>query len=324
MTVDASRRSLLKHPLVGVVVSAAVLALLFTALPFGDIRDAFTRVSIPTWLAAILVYLSMHLLGIVKWRSVVNAAHADLPFRGAAHAYYMGLFGNTFLPSLVGGDVVRAGIAFRSVRSRSGLILGSVVDRIQDVLGLGAVAGIGALMSPRALEPDSRRVFIVLGVSIAASGFIGVAALLLTPVRRFPWKVRRKLVQLRTAIRATASQPGALVSALVLGMLLQALLAALNWWLGLAIGIDVPFYVWMFVWPLAKIAALLPLTQNGIGVREAAFVALCAPFGIAAPQAVAASLVFQVVVILGGLAGGLIGWVLARGGTMRPMRIASS
>ena len=323
MTEEKPRRSLLKHPLTGVVGSAVILALLLTALPFGDIREAFGRVSLATWIAAIAVYLAMHLLGIIKWRSVVNAANADLPFRAAAQAYYMGLFGNTFLPSLVGGDIVRAGVAMRAVRSKSGLILGSVVDRLQDVVGLAVVAGLGALSSPRALDEESRRVFLALGVAVVIAGAVGVAALVLTPVRRFPWKVRRRLVQVRTAIRATAAQPGTLVSALVLGMLLQGLLATLNWWLGLKIGIDVPFYVWMFVWPLAKIAAMLPLTQNGIGVREAAFVALCAPFGIGASQAVAASLVFQVVVALGGLTGGLIGWLLARR-PMRPMGVVTS
>jgi uncharacterized membrane protein YbhN (UPF0104 family) len=194
-----------------------------------------------------------------------------------------------------------------------------------DVVGLGAVAGIGALLSPRALDPDSRRIFVTLGVALVIAGLGGLAGLALIPVRRFPWKVRRKLVNIRKAVRATAARPRALLQAFLMGMLLQALLAVLNWWLGLEMGIQVPLYVWLFVWPLAKIAALLPLTQNGIGVREAAFVALCAPFGIGAAQAVAASLVFQVVVLLGGLIGGGLGWILGReAATVDPVATGSS
>src|SRR4029077_4467506 len=98
--------------------------------------------------------------------------------------------------------------------------------------------------------------------------------------RRFPFKVRRKLVAVRSAISALSSQPGRIVAAALLGMLLQTLLIALNSLLGDVIGIHISFVVWLFVWPLAKIAALAPLTQNGIGVRGAAMVPLVRPFPV--------------------------------------------
>jgi uncharacterized membrane protein YbhN (UPF0104 family) len=95
-------------------------------------------------------------------------------------------------------------------------------------------------------------------------------------------------------------------------MALQTLQVILNVWLGSMVGLTAPFQVWLFVWPLAKIAATLPLTQGGIGIREAALAALFAPFGVPAVLAVAVSLVFQVVVISGGLAGGIVSVVLGR------------
>ena len=307
----AKRRSLLKHPLVRLGGSALVLALLFTALPFADIAAAIRSVPPLVWPAALALYMTLHLVGVVKWRLVVNAAGGGLSFRTAVRAYYMGLFGNTFLPSIVGGDVVRAGVALRAVKSKSGLVLGSLVDRLLDIIGLAAVAGIGALLSPRALDPQSRRIFLTLGALLAAVGIGALVAVAVIPVRRFPWKLRRRLVHVRRAVVATASSPGALASAFVLGMLLQSLLTILNWWLGRVIGIEIPIYVWLFVWPLAKIAGLLPLTQNGIGVREAAQAVLFAPFGVSAARAVATGLVFEVVIISGGMVGGAVAWLLS-------------
>jgi len=78
--------------------------------------------------------------------------------------------------------------------------------------------------------------------------------------------------------------------------------------------------VWLFLWPLATIAGLLPLTQGGIGVREAALAILLAPFGVAGAAAVAAGLAFQGVVIGGGLLAGLI--VLTLGRYMRTPKLA--
>ena len=197
-----------------------ILALLFTVLPAGELLAAMRRLPLAAWGLAIATYLSLHLIGVVKWRLLANAAGAGLRFVDAVRAYYSGLFGNTFLPSIVGGDVVRAGVAFGVVRSRSGLVLGSLVDRVQDVIGLGLLAGAGVLLSPRALA--------------------ALAAWFLFPARRLPFRWRRRFIPVRRAVRATAAQPSRLVAALLLGMGLQSLLIVLNWVLGRAIGIDLP------------------------------------------------------------------------------------
>jgi uncharacterized membrane protein YbhN (UPF0104 family) len=186
------------------------------------------------------------------------------------------------------------------------------VDRAQDVVGLGLLAGAGALLAPRALSEESGRVLSAFVMIMAVAGVAGLLTLRFFPARAVPFRVRRLMVRVRQALRATASRPQALVLALMLGVGLQLALIAINRELGHLIGIDLPFYVWLFAWSLAKIAGLTPLTQGGIGVREAALAALLAPFGVPAVKAVAAGLVFQAVVITGGLLSGLLSLFLRR------------
>jgi uncharacterized protein (TIRG00374 family) len=293
-----------------IIATFVALGLIFWWLPVDQLWSAIHSVPWAAWPVAVALYLSAHLLGVVKWRMLVNTAGASLPGRTAIHAYYWGLFGNLFLPSIVGGDLVRAGVAMPHVRSKSALVLGSLVDRLQDVVGLGVLAGVGALLAPRALDDTSRRIFLSLVLLLAAVGVVGLAALRFFPARKAPFRVRRLLVRIRQAIRATASRPQALATAFTLGLALQTSLILLNWELGRLIGIDIPLYVWLFVWPLAKIAGLTPMTQGGIGVREAAQAALFAPFGVSAVQAVATGLVFEAIIIVGGLLGGLLALVL--------------
>lgn len=312
MTDVTRRRPLWRHPAVRILGSVLILTLLFKVLPFADMKEALGRVPPAVWPLALLVYMLLHLIGVAKWRLLINTAGAELSFGESVRAYYWGLFGNTFLPSIVGGDVVKAGVALRAAKSKSALVLGSLVDRLLDVVGMAAVAGIGAVLSPLALDSQSRRIFVGLGALLAVAGLVTVIGLLMLPVRRFPFKVRRRLVQVRQAIRATASRPSALLGAFLLGMLLQSSLVVLNYWLGIVIGIEIPLYVWLFVWPLAKLSGLLPVTQGGIGVREAAQAALFAPFGVSAVKAVATGLVFEAVIISGGLLGGGVAWLLGR------------
>ncbi|HEX6133873.1 MAG TPA: lysylphosphatidylglycerol synthase transmembrane domain-containing protein [Longimicrobiales bacterium] len=311
-TIGGALRSAWRSTALRVSVSAALLVLLFRLLPLDDVWGALTGVGATLWLAAIAAYLSAHLLGVVKWRLLVNTAGAALPRMDAVRCYYLGLFGNTFLPSVVGGDLIRAGAALRRVRSREALVLGSLVDRVQDMLALAAVAGIGALLLPTALDDRSRRVFGMFALAGIAFGGIVLLALRLLPGRRFPLRFRRRLVRIRAAYRALSRRPRALIGAVLLGMLLQLAMIALSAWLGSLVGLVVPFQVWLFVWPLAKIAATVPLTQGGLGVREAALAALFAPFGVEPALAVTASLAFQFALISGGLTGGVLYVLMGR------------
>ena len=53
-----------------------------------------------------------------------------------------------YLPSIVGGDVIRMGMAFRTGQNRAGIVLGNLVDRLLDIVALAAVAAIGAFFCP--------------------------------------------------------------------------------------------------------------------------------------------------------------------------------
>lgn len=290
-----------------------ILALLFAFLPREQLLAALRGFSVEIWLAGVSVYLCLHLIGVAKWRMLINAAGAPLEFAQAARAYYYGLFGNTFLPSVVGGDIVRAGLAMKMSRPRSAVLLGSLADRLIDSLGLAVVAGAGALLVPMVLDPHSRGIFRGLAVFVAAM-IAGLALLWFAlPARRFSYRLRRKLVRVRQAVSALLGQPGKMLIALASAVVLQTSLVVMNLWLGRLASIrNATFLAWLFVWPLAKLAAMLPLTQGGIGVREAAQGVLFAPFGVSMEKAVAVGLIFQAIVITGNLLGGVVAALIGR------------
>ncbi|MEP7327484.1 MAG: hypothetical protein ABI836_16155, partial [Gemmatimonadota bacterium] len=86
----------------------------------------------------------------------------------------------------------------------------------------------------------------------------------------------------------------------------------LNAWLGHHIGVRVPLSVWFLVWPLAKVASLMPISLGGLAVREASLAALLKPFGVPLALGVLTSLLWQTVLIAGGLMGGMAYLILNR------------
>jgi uncharacterized membrane protein YbhN (UPF0104 family) len=286
--------------------------LLLTFLPFHEVWSAIRRIPPALSLGLLFVYLVLHLLGVVKWRLLIKLAGAEISFSQAVRCYYGGLFANNFLPSLVGGDLVRAGMAFLVSRSRAAVVLGSLIDRMMDVIGLASVAAIGALLLPRSLDPQHRKIFWAVGGLLAVAGAAGAGTVLMLPARKFPVKVRRIMVKVRRGVRSVYRHPGRVLQCLFLGVILQLCQVVINAWLGVASGLNVAFGVWLFAWPLAKLSALLPLTQGGVGVREAALVGLLAPFGASPPLTAAAGLIFEAITIVGGLIAGLIAFLIAR------------
>jgi uncharacterized membrane protein YbhN (UPF0104 family) len=292
--------------------SALVLYLLFRLLPGRQVWQALGQLPAQLWVMALVGYLAAHCLGMAKWRLMVNLAGTGLNVPQAARCYFAGLFGSLFLPSLIGGDLVRAGLAMRLGRSKAGALLGSFLDRIIDFTALTLLAGLGALLVPGAMDERGRRIFLLLGAGTAL-GAIGIASVIaLMPVERFSFRMRRRMVRVRRAGRSMARQPGAMLRALSLALMAQILFIELNDLLARACGLHLPFRVWLFAWPLAKLSAALPITQGGIGVREAALAALLLPFGAPAVLTVAAGLAWEAIVVSGALVAGVTSLLIGR------------
>jgi len=292
-----------------------VLGLLFHFLPIAPLRAALARIPLTRFLAVLVGYLLAHALGIAKWRMVVNSAGAELDFAPSAQCYTGGLFGTLFLPSIIGGDVVRLAVGLRRSPRPAAVLTGNVADRFLDVAAQGGLVLLGLLLLPGSLPPQlqmpARGTFFVLGG-------VGLAVLALVFLLHRPLlggrsiHFRRRLARLRHALRCVSRRPQILILGWLLGTLIQSTFLILTALLAVSCGLVLPLRIWLFAWPLAKLAAVLPLTQGGIGVREAALVALLAPFGAAAPLVLAAGLVWEGVIIAGGLIAGAVAFILGR------------
>lgn len=307
--------------------SAVVVAALVALVPWAALTAALAGFPPLTFALVVALFLACHLFGAFKWRMVIAQAGARLPARTAIECYGAGLFANLFLPSIVGGDVLRALLAGRRSGRMEGAILGGTADRLLDLVALGVLA-----LTASAFVGSGRDgmggTLLVVGVSLAAIGALvaGVVALRL-PLRRWPARLRRRIAQVLVALRRQGRRPSVLVRSLLGGVVMQGALVALNALLGRALGLEAPPSAWVFAWALAKLAGLLPASFNGIGVRDGVFAVLFAPLVVAVAgtpaaslpladvraRALAVSFLWQGVLIVGSLLCGAV-WVALRRG----------
>ena len=294
-----------------------VLGALLHFLPLAPLRAAIARVPISMFLAVLLGYLLVHCAGVAKWRMVVNAAGAELDFATSAQCYFGGLFGTLFLPSIVGGDVVRLAVGLQRSPRPAAVLTGNLVDRSLDVTAQAGLLLLGFLLLPELeLVPENvedTANYVLLGSAVGVVLLLVLLFVLRKKILRGrSVGFRRRLAQLRHALRSVSKKPRVLALGWLLGTCIQMAFLMLTAQLAVYCGLMLPLRVWLFAWPLAKLAAVLPLTQGGIGVREAALVALLAPFGAAGHLVLAAGLVWEGVIIAGGLIAGAVALVLGR------------
>lgn len=303
------------RPRWGRVLARALLTLtalgaLLWWLPTHELWAALRRVRPGVWALVWLSCLAGHVIVALKWRLLLRATGLDVGRREALRAHAAALFANLCLPSLVGGDVVRAGLIARGGRGAAAPAVAGIADRVLDTAALVMLAAIGALLAPAAGQAAALRPLVAaaLALLLGVSGAL-VAARTLDP-EWLPERLARALQRLREVLSALIGRRGSALAALGLSLSIQSAFVLLNARLGSAVGIELPLAIWFLAWPLAKLAALMPVSLGGIGVRELALTALLAPFGVAPALAVAQSLVWETVLVATGLsAGGASLWL---------------
>ena len=294
------------------VVSVALLALLFVLLPWNQVRDALGRLPPAVWAGVVSGFVAGHAVSLVKWRLFVNAARAGLSLIDAVLCYSAGLFANLALPSIVGGDLLRIGLVARITKRPAAALWGGVMDRITDMLALALLVTGGGVLARGHLEGWLGQ---ALAVGVVVGAGLVVLALPFTvrrPLASWPRRLRRPVGRGLVGLRQLFRRPGTALLGLTLSVSIQSSFVLLNAWLGRSIGIDVGLAVWFLVWPLAKIASLMPISLGGLAVREASLAALLLPFGVPVALSVVCSLLWQTVIIAGGLLGGVVWLVLHR------------
>jgi len=123
-----------------------VLAVLLHFLPWEQLKDSVRRVPLTRFAVILAGYLLAHAVGSMKWRMVVNAAGAQLDYSTSVECYAGGLFATLFLPSIIGGDVVRLAVGLRRSPNPAAVLAGNIADRFLDVLAQVALVGIGLIL----------------------------------------------------------------------------------------------------------------------------------------------------------------------------------
>ena len=290
-------------------VSGLMLVAIFHIVPIEQVWIEARRLSLTLWFSALGLFLMGHAAATAKWRLLIGEG---ISFPQAFQAHLAGLAANLCLPGLGGGDVVRAALVFPSAKNPPQLIVGSVADRLLDILGLLLIAIVGAFLASRPEQGAQRQLlWLLLAGAVALLVFFPASLLLDRAMKRTSpaSRIVRQAARAASAMAYLVRQPGRLVLCLAISMAVQATFVAINIAFAVAVQVEAPVAAWFFAWSTAKIVATAPISLGGLGLREAVMASLMAPFGANPAQVIAIGLIWQTVLYASGLIGVLAQFV---------------
>ena len=315
-----------------IVVTVGLFAFLIYSMNLADLGAVLANVQPLPLLLALALYSLALVLGALKWQFLVRAQGIEAPLGALLSFALVGLFFGNFMPSNVGGDVVRAYDLARFTRGRTEAAAISVlVDRLMGFMANLGSAVVMAVLTAALLAPDVAEYFQVV-TAVAAAAFVFALALLfsrrvsrraaffferqpLARLRPLAGKVYRALQVYRFRYRALALNVG-------VSLVIVVLTAAAWYTLGLAVGIThVSFVYYLLFNPLIAFVTLIPISLNGLGVKELGAVYFFKLMGVPAAEAFSMSLLFHVIIIATSLPGGLL-WLRARNLAPAPGQVA--
>jgi len=294
------------------VLSIGLFSYVVAKVSPGDIWATVRPADPMLLLAAAGLFLLSSLIGSWLWARLLRAQGVSIPYRKAASYYFVGLFFNNFLPSNIGGDIARISDAAKHAKHVSPVFSATLMDRLIGVLAIGLVAVVASVAAL-----DHVRLYAIYGAIFTV--FVIVLGLFLSvfhrrlleafewPFRAMGWhSVERAISRLMDDLHGFRSQGGALFQAFLASTLVQVSRILVHYIVGLALGVRLAAgYYFLFVPVLAALVSL-PISLNGLGVREGAAVVLFQMAGLTREQAFTIPFLTYLISVLISLLGGLI------------------
>ena len=285
--------------LIRIGISAGLLIWLFSRFDLKGVITYFEDLQISIWGIACLMSLVAQILSSLRWWILSNTFSFPGQWPTYLGFYFVGMFFNLFLPTGIGGDLFKAHFLSREKGRRFLAAFNVVGDRLFGLIAMLLMGAAAVKIWPDLLpEPFADSLYI--------SGLIVLAALIGLPLFQKAISgilpgVSRHLSDLLVLWQ----RPQRLLCVLGLSFCLQALGMGAVVVLGAGIGIKLstPFYFASL--PLIVLTTLIPISFNGIGVREGAFVYFFGLKGVGAEHALGLGLLFFSVQVALSLLGGV-------------------
>jgi uncharacterized protein (TIRG00374 family) len=302
-----------------VAVSLGLIAYLLSRVEMNDLVEAMRSASTNYLylLVALGLYFGAIAVGAFKWQILLRAQGIRVPLSNLLSFTFVGLFFGNFLPTNVGGDLVRGYDLARHTLLPAETAVSVIVDRM---LGLIAFVFVAVVMALLVIYTAGQAALSEVA-ALAALAFLALCAIfalmlsdrLRAQVRRlFAAPLLSRLTpmydSLSRALSSYRRSYGTLAVSFCISILVLTIGSVVNYLISLALGGGISLlHIFLFT-PLITFVLLVPISIGGIGLNQSAYVFFFNLVGVPEQKSLAISLIMQAIIILASLPGGVLWW----------------
>lgn len=296
--------------LIKLLVSGGLIAYILTRIHIERSLHTLVSAKLSFIVLALVVYLFAQALSAVRWTVLVRPLGIKTPFKDLVSYYLIGMFFNLFAPGTVGGDVSRVYYLVKDQqRDDQGRTVPTVrvamsvfMDRAIGMVVLIWMGAAGLLLFPGYPVPAAIRSLTLM----LALGFAICTVLIPVLRRALPEDGNSLIVKLRLVLRSYRAHWHAIVQGILLSLIVHLIQAWMHLVMGRALNLAIPFSFCLIVYPLVGTFAAIPISLNGLGLREGGYIFLLGLIGIDSENGIAFVLLLFLIVATDSLIGGII------------------
>ncbi len=310
------------------VVTLTLFIFLLKSVSWGLLFQTLTHLHYAMFLLGLAAGVTCVLFSTYGWRTLILAERIQVDLARLIQLYLVGMAFNHFLPTNMGGDAAKAFYVGKESDNIAGATSAVLMSRVTSYFGMLLIALPGLVVLHSKFSPSTITWFLALSLLMitAIAGAIVVAAILPAAsvyLLKYSWaktKIFKTIIDTGRAMSITSKRPRTLCTAITFGILFW--IASLTNYYGYAAALNmhISFTFYIIAIPFVSIIAALPISINGFGVREGAFVYIFSTIHVPATTSLLLALLMDAQVLFFGLIGGCIYLSMGLKGQMSEVR----
>ncbi|MBI5644195.1 MAG: flippase-like domain-containing protein [Deltaproteobacteria bacterium] len=296
--------------IVKICVSIAILYFLFRNIDLDAFWRTVVSVNPYTVVFVALLFIISQSISSFRW-SVILKKDIDISYFKLLSIYFVGMFFNNFLPTMVGGDLVKGYYLYKYTKKGDISFASIFMDRYSGFAALMVITSISLIPGYALIKDTGLPFFFVLLIGgffcmslVIWVGFLHSWAMNLLSRIHF-YGINKKIDTFYKVLMSYKTHPDILIKIFICSVLVQCGVIIGYYFLGRGLGMNVPLsYFFLFI-PLTTAVSMLPISLSGLGLREGAFVFLFTKVGAATEQALTLSLMWFAIQAIVSIVGGI-------------------
>jgi glycosyltransferase 2 family protein len=288
--------------LIKIFLSLAMLTLAVRLVDLHELKHSLLSIPLPTLAMVVVIFFFGQLLSSYKWWLLARSGSIEAPWLLAAKAYFLGMAVNCFGFGTVAGDLARALVLGRKSKKTATALASVFADRVH---GMTVLAAIGVVSTAFVGRQHIGREYLVLLIgcapAVVAAWYFGPGiALAALPRGGALHKNMEQIAQVFPRDPATISYIS------LISLVFHLLQIGLHQVMAAGFGIQIPWAVLLLTIPVINILSSLPISWNGLGVRENGYLFFLAPQFVSREHAIAFGAMWLLAMAISSAIGALV------------------